>query len=120
MKHLEHEFQCKVVKYLAENGIPCFSVPNHLLHNGLAESKREIAAGLRKGAPDIIAGNSGRSYWLELKTEVGRQSIEQKAFQQLAPWFGAQYVVVRKLEDLKCVINAKSQYPAEPVESRPK
>lgn len=105
MKHIEHEFQCKVVKYLTENGIPCFSVPNHLLHNGLAETKREIAAGLRKGAPDLIAGNNGRCYWLELKTEVGRQSIEQKAFQQLAPYFGAQYVVVRKMEDLKCVID---------------
>lgn len=105
MKHDEHLFQCKVVEQLTMMGIPCFSVPNHLLKHGLAESKREIAAGLRKGAPDLIAGGNGKCFWLELKTDIGRQSLEQQAFQRLAPFFGAEYVVVRKMEDLKCVID---------------
>ena len=104
MKHLEHDLQIKVVKYLTDNGVPCFSVPNHLLKVGLAEAKREIAGGLRKGAPDLIAGRNGKCYWLELKTTVGRQSEEQKAFQALAPVFGATYVVVRTLDDLKGII----------------
>lgn len=104
MKHDEHIFQCKVVEHLTKLGIPCFSVPNHLLHSGLAEAKREIAGGLRKGAPDLIAGINGKTYWLELKTDTGRQSIEQMAFQQLAPVFGATYIVVRKLEDLNDII----------------
>lgn len=104
MKHLEHDFQCKVVKFLTENGVPCFSVPNHLLKAGMAEARREIAGGLRKGAPDLIAGKEGRCYWLELKTTVGRQSEEQKAFASLAPVFGAQYIVVRTLDDLKGIV----------------
>lgn len=104
MKHQEHDFQVKVVKYLTDNGVPCFSVPNHLLKVGLAEARREIAGGLRKGAPDLIAGKDGRSYWLELKTTVGRQSEEQKAFASLAPVFGAKYIVVRTLDDLKGII----------------
>ena len=104
MKHLEHDFQCRVVKFLTDNGVPCFSVPNHLLKAGMAEARREIAGGLRKGAPDLIAGKDGRCYWLELKTTVGRQSEEQKAFQALAPVFGAQYIVVRTLDDLKGIV----------------
>lgn len=104
MKHDEHDFQVKVVKYLTDNGVPCFSVPNHLLKTGMAEAKREIAGGLRKGAPDLIVGRDGRCYWLELKTTVGRQSEEQKAFQALAPTFGATYVVVRTLDDIKDIL----------------
>lgn len=104
IKHDEHLLQIKIVKYLTEHGVPCFSVPNHLLKTGMAEAKREIAGGLRKGAPDLIVGRDGKCYWLELKTTVGRQSEEQKAFQALAPVFGATYIVVRSLDDIKGIV----------------
>lgn len=105
MTHKEYLFQCDVVKRLSKAGIPCFSVPNHLLKNGIAEGKREISAGLRKGAPDLIAGVDGHSLWLELKTDTGQQSPEQKAFEQIAWKFGATYVVLRSLEQLEGIIN---------------
>ena len=105
MKHQEYIFQVEVVKRLSKAGIPCFSVPNHLLKNGVAEGKREISAGLRKGAPDLIAGINGKSLWLELKTDTGHQSPEQKAFQQISGKFGATYVVLRSLEQLEGIIN---------------
>jgi len=105
MKHDEYDFQCKVVKRLSKSGIPCFSVPNHLLKNGVAEGKREISAGLRKGAPDLIAGIQGKSFWFELKTPKGHQSEEQKAFQQISGKFGATYVVLKSLEQLESIIN---------------
>jgi hypothetical protein len=99
-RHDEYDFQCIVVAALSRAGIPVFSVPNHLLKNGLAELKRECSAGFRKGAPDLIAGVKGKCYWLELKTPKGRQSIEQQAFQALAPAFGAEYRVIRELGDI--------------------
>jgi len=80
-------------------------VPNHLLKNGVAEGKREISAGLRKGAPDLIAGIQGKSFWFELKTPKGHQSEEQKAFQQISGKFGATYVVLKSLEQLESIIN---------------
>ena len=104
MKHQEYIFQVEVVKALSKAGIPCFSVPNHLLKNGVAEGKREISAGLRKGAPDLIAGVNGHSLWLELKTDTGHQSPEQKAFQQISGKFGATYVVLKSLEQLEGII----------------
>lgn len=109
MKHDEYDFQCKVVKRLSKAGIPCFSVPNHLLKNGVAEGKREISAGLRKGAPDLIAGINGHSLWLELKTDKGHQSPEQEAFQQIAWKFGATYVVLKSLEQLEGIINERTE-----------
>ena len=100
MKHNEYLLQVEIVSALSKAGIPVFSVPNHLLKNGLAEMMRECNAGFRKGAPDLIAGINGKSYWLELKTDKGRQSIEQQAFQAIAPCFGAEYRVVRNIGDI--------------------
>lgn len=107
MKHDEYLLQVDVVSALTKAGIPVFSCPNHLLKNGLAETKREYSAGFRKGAPDLIAGKGGKSYWLELKTDKGRQSIEQQAFQAIAPKFGAEYRVVRSLEDINDLLKTK-------------
>lgn len=104
MKFEEYDFQCTVVESLSKAGIPAFSVPNHLLKNGMAELNREYKAGFRKGAPDLIVGINGKSYWLELKTKQGRQSIEQKAFQRIAHEFGAEYRVVRSLEDIADIL----------------
>lgn len=107
MKHDEFDFQCLVVSSLERAGVPVFSVPNHLMRNGLAELRREIKAGFRKGAPDLIAGKDGKSYWLELKTPVGKQSAEQVAFSSVARLFGAEYRVVRTLDDIKDLCDEK-------------
>lgn len=105
MKHEEYDLQCQVVAALSAAWIPVFSVPNHLLRNGVAELNREVRAGFRKGAPDLIAGKNGKSYWLELKTPKGRQTLEQQAFAEIAPNFGAEYRVVRSLDDIKDLLN---------------
>ena len=114
IRHQEYIFQCKVVKALSKYGIPCFSVPNHLLKNGVAEGKREISAGLRKGAPDLIAGINGKSYWLELKTPKGVQSEEQKAFQAISGKFGATYIVLKSISQLEGIINDSNNIKATP------
>ena len=114
MKHDEYIFQVEVVKALSKAGIPCFSVPNHLLKNGVAEGKREISAGLRKGAPDLIAGINNQSFWFELKTPKGHQSEEQKAFQMIASKFGATYVVLKSIEQLERIINDASNLKTAP------
>lgn len=101
MKHEEYNLQVQVVETLSKHKIPVFSVPNHLLKNGLAELKREMKAGLRKGAPDLIAGVNGKTYWLELKTDKGRRSLEQEAFAGIADKFGAGYRLVRSIEDIR-------------------
>lgn len=100
MKHAEADFQIALVQLLRENGVPVFAVRNER-NEGMADAMRSERMGRAKGAPDLIAGKNGKSYWLELKTKTGRQSMEQKCFEELAPSFGAKYLVVRSFDDIK-------------------
>lgn len=100
MKHAEADFQIALVQLLRENGVPVFAVRNER-NEGMADAMRSERMGRAKGAPDLIAGKNGKSYWLELKTKTGRQSMEQKCFEELAPSFGAKYIVVRSFDDVK-------------------
>lgn len=104
MKHSEADFQIKLVAELNRRRIPVFAVRNER-NEGMADAIRSQKMGRVKGAPDLIAGKNGRSYWLELKTDKGRQSPEQKCFQALAPLFGAEYLVVRSMDDVKELLN---------------
>lgn len=100
MKHAEADFQIALVQMLRERGIPVFAVRNER-NEGMADAMRSERMGRAKGAPDLIAGKDGKSYWLELKTKNGKQSLEQQCFQDLAPLFGAKYLVVRSFDDVK-------------------
>lgn len=59
------------------------------------------------GAPDIIAIFRGRFIGLECKTETGRQSDQQRAFQRACEQAGGIYAIVRSapdaLEIIACV-----------------
>ena len=70
-----------------------------------ADLKRGIFYKLPKhtprGIPDIIAVKEGRAIFLEAKTDSGRQSEDQKEFEQLATLAGATYAVVRSVEEVQ-------------------
>lgn len=104
MKHLEADFQMRLVAELRRRQIPVFAVRNER-NEGMADAVRSQKMGRAKGAPDLIAGKNGQTYWLELKTDKGRQSPEQRCFQLLAPVFGAKYLVVRTMNDIKELLN---------------
>lgn len=103
MKHSEYDLQKKIVALLRDKGIPVFAVRNER-NGGLADARLSNALGRTKGAPDLIAGKDGVSYWLELKADKGVQSQEQKCFELLAPTFGAKYFVVKSIEDIKEIL----------------
>lgn len=106
MKHKEADLQIELVALFRKLGIPVFAVRNER-NEGLSDANRSNKMGRTKGAPDLIAGLNGKSYWLELKTDKGKQSPEQKCFQLLAPKFGAKYLVVRSIDDVKEIIDEK-------------
>ena len=105
LKHDEFLLQCQIVEYLNNNGVCVFSVPNHLLKNGVAEAKREMAAGFRKGIPDLICLKpNARCIFMELKTEKGKRSIEQEAIADTIQALGFEYRLVRSVADVEDLI----------------
>jgi len=53
------------------------------------------------GAADLVGLYRGRFVALEIKTPTGRQTPEQKTFQQLVERKGGIYVVMRSVEDAR-------------------
>ena len=43
-------------------------------------------------------------WFLEIKTEKGRQSVEQKSFERQVKDAGAQYFVVRSIEEMEAIL----------------
>lgn len=54
----------------------------------------------KKGIPDIIVIKDGFFIGLEIK-DKGKQSPDQKAFEKLVKENGAEYHIIKRLEDLK-------------------
>ena len=108
IKHDEYKLQVEVVKYLRANGWVVISIPNER-NLGVADALRMRAAGLTKGAPDLIAFkpadkpyHTAEPWWFELKTEKGKRSREQECMEALADYLCINYKIIRKLEDLPC------------------
>lgn len=53
------------------------------------------------GGADLIGLFRGRFVAIELKTPIGRQSKEQKQYQQLVERKGGTYVVIRSVDDAR-------------------
>jgi hypothetical protein len=58
-----------------------------------------------RGVSDIvILLPESRVIWIEIKTKVGRQSVDQKVFQKMCYDLGHEYHIVRSLDDLKKIL----------------
>lgn len=98
MKHPEHDIQVGIVNYLRLKKIFCFAVPNGGLRNlkTAAFLKKE---GATAGVSDLIILLPQRCLFVEVKTKTGRQSEEQKNFQQEVEKLGFEYLIWRSLDD---------------------
>lgn len=76
-----------------------FSVPNDSKNS--VEQMRKISTGLYAGVSDIIVIHFGEVYFIEVKTEIGRQSNKQKEFQELIENQGFKYYLVRSLKEFQ-------------------
>lgn len=53
------------------------------------------------GGSDLVGVFRGRAVFVEIKTPTGRQSPEQRQFQQLVESKGGEYVIVRSIDDAR-------------------
>jgi len=58
----------------------------------------------KKGCPDIIVCKSGKFIGLEVKTEKGRQSENQKQAEQEIIKAGGEYYIVKSIDDVQKII----------------
>ena len=103
----EHILQKSIVAYLRSRGYrtQCNDVFNAVKYiNG--ENKRIIeishlkAMGAGKGYPDLTAHCKDETIYIEIKTDKGRLSPEQKEWQEFFTRAGRKYIVARSVMDL--------------------
>ena len=63
--------------------------------------------GCRKGFPDLTAMRNGKTVYIEVKTETGRQSEHQKEFERICIAHGCTYIVARSLKDVEDLLEFK-------------
>jgi hypothetical protein len=76
-----------------------FSVPNE--SSNAREQIYKKSLGLISGVSDLIIVNQKEVLFVEVKTEIGKLSINQIKFQKKIDDLGHRYIVVRSLEDFK-------------------
>ena len=107
----EDNLQAQIVKYfnntycLKHHSPRCsiFSVPNGGFRNKI-EAMKLVSTGMRAGVSDLIVLMPNRCIFVELKTEKGVQSDNQKEFEQTVNALGFEYYLVRSLETFKSII----------------
>lgn len=97
----EAETQTKILKYLHSQGHFCFRVNNGAIYDKKINGYR-AHVGL-KGVSDImcILPPQGQFCGIEVKTDQGRVSVDQMLFERRCAAVGAQYHVVRSVDDVK-------------------
>ena len=106
MRQEEHKIQCAIVKwfyyaYPQYRGGLFFAVPNGG-HRNIQTAARLKAEGVTAGVSDLmlfVARHGFHALCIEVKTIVGRQSMNQKNWQAKVEAQGFKYAVVRSLED---------------------
>ena len=106
----ENKIQQEIVQYFRNNYClkhhnprQCiFSVPND--SKNAVEQQRKVNTGLMAGVSDLIVLINGNAIFVEIKTEIGKQSDKQKEFEETVTLQGFKYYLVRSLEEFKQII----------------
>lgn len=104
----EDQIQAQIFKWYHNKFCTKNNNPKHIIFsvpNGGTRSKREAmkfkATGLVAGVSDLIVIQPNRCIFVEVKTEIGKQSDKQKEFETTVKNLGFEYIVVRSLEDFQ-------------------
>ena len=101
-RHIEEQIQTACIQWvrLAYPNLVSFAVPNGGSRNAI-EAMHMKRSGVLAGVSDLIIVGTGKVLFVEMKTQKGRQSGHQKAFQQAVERLGHRYVVCRSFDEFK-------------------
>ena len=104
----ESEIQSAIIDYLKmleQQGKLFFHRSNNnTVYDPIGKRFRSLAKGQKKGFPDILVLFHGKCIGIEVKTDTGRQSKEQKEIEKQFKENGAEYYVVRSVNDVICAL----------------
>lgn len=114
MKKSESKIQQEIVMWFNNNyclkshnpKCTIFSVPNE--GKNVKEQMYKRTLGMKSGVSDLIVIQPNRCIFVEVKTEIGKQSDKQKEFETTVKNLGFEYILVRSLEDFQKKILKKS------------
>ena len=103
-KHPERDLQEKCVYYVRKNhkNWLVFSVPNEFARGEAPEARR---MGMLKGASDLIVVKPDQIFFIEFKSDIGTQTVEQKRFEAKVQKNGFNYYIIRDFNTFKNVVN---------------
>lgn len=113
MRHPESKLQSACVKWfrLQYPALTIFAIPNGG-RRGKLEAAIMKGEGVLAGVADVfimLARNGSHGIFIEFKTETGRQSPEQKAFQVQCERDGYDYHIVRSFDQFKSIIETMTE-----------
>ena len=105
MKHEEDNIQIEIVNFVRAYYPKAiiYAVPNGGKRNA-REAARLKRQGVMAGVADLHLIYKGVIYFIEVKTDKGRQSDYQKEFQTLVEAQGFKYVIARSVNDITKLI----------------
>jgi len=109
MKNEESLIQVEIVKYLQSKDIYFWATPNESAGSNKIRAMQMISLGMRSGISDLIAilptpDLPYRIVFIEVKTQTGRQSDNQKKFEARVTDAGYEFFLVRSVDDVKSIV----------------
>ena len=107
MNHEESRLQAEIFQFLRRHFPIVFMVPNGEIGKANpAKIWRLKAMGMLNGVSDLVAiDKTGKAIFIEIKTAKGRQSDDQKKFEEKCKGCGAPYHIVKNIEDAKKLVD---------------
>ena len=107
----EIDIQKQIIQYLQylENQDKLFfsRVNTTGIYDSKTKAHRKLPVGVKRGFADILVIIKGQAIFLEVKRKGSYQSEFQKTFQQSVEINKACYFVVRSIEEVKAVVEAR-------------
>jgi hypothetical protein len=101
IKPSENQVLAAVANYLKLRGVFFWRTNNIPVYDKTRGAFRSMPEFSRKGVPDIIAIVKGQFVGLEMKRPDGRQSADQKQFEEDVVKAGGRYFVIKSIDDIR-------------------
>jgi hypothetical protein len=83
----------------------CWHIPNERKQSA-AQGAIMKAKGVLSGAPDYVINWNQKTYWIEFKTQTGKQSDNQKKVEIALKNQNIDYYIIRSFEEFKLLLES--------------